>query len=131
MVTYLFIDIQDKKKLQYLAQKKQLSLSTCCGIIIRHLYVVNDWHNYERNNYIHKGDTQTCIKIRDIQGLTASIATNCIYQFLHEKELNLKFNMKEIKRQIQSEMDKTYDVNANKNLRIRIEWHLKKGNKKK
>ena len=122
MKTYIFLDIEDKKRIIKLAQSKQLSFSTTCGIIIRQLYVVNDWHEKERNNYIHKGENQICIKIRDMQGLTASIATNCIYQYLHEEVC--KFNIKAIKRQIQSEMDKTIDHNANKNLEIRIAYRI-------
>lgn len=129
MVTYVFLTKEDKNRIQKLADSKQLSFSTACGIIIRHLKILNDWKDYERNNYINKGNIKTCIKIKNINhildNLTSSIATNCIYQYLHEE--TAKYNIKNVKRAIQSEMDKTIDYNRTKNIEMRIWWRLKKG----
>ena len=66
-----------------------------------------------------------CVNLRQNDNLTSSIATNCIYQYLHEEIC--KFNIKAIKKQIQSELDKTEDKNQYKNIETRIAWKLKKG----
>lgn len=129
MKTYIFLSKEDKFRIQKLADAKSLSFSTCCGIIIRHLKVLNTWKEFDKNNYIKKGDIKTCISIKNINhildDLTSSIATNCIYQYLHEESCN--YNIKQVKKAIQSEMDKTKDYNQYKNLEIRIAYRIQKG----
>lgn len=122
MVTYLFLDTQDKKKLVQLAESKQLSVSTTAGIIIRKL------HCFVTEEYIHKGEHQTCIKIKPLYKewkITSSKATNCIYKYFNDKDF--KKVMQKTMSQIQSELDKTIDPNRYKNMEIRIQWRMNKG----
>lgn len=124
--TYMYLTKEDKTRLQKLAQSKQLSLSTCADIMFTHLYIAVD-----HEKYYNKGQFKTCIKPRNTikQPINTIIITNVVYAYLHAEALkdfpNKDFYKKAL-RHIQSDMDKTYDANYQKNIIIR---ELYKANK--
>ena len=126
METYIFLSIEDKKKLQYLAQIKQLSLSTCAGIIINNLaIVVNDFYK----TYINKGEKQIHIKVKTKEYtkniINSMVATNCIYCYLHKPKYNgQKINW--CNKTIQAELDRTEDKNADKYIRMKLKYVLER-----
>lgn len=128
MEKYLFLTIEDKKRLIKLAEAKQLSLSTTAGIIINWLAPMVDNMYTE---YIKRGDKMIHIKIRPkenikIMDLTSMTATNCIYCYFNRplwkgQKINWQHNA------IQSELDRTEDPNRYKNIEMRIKYRLEKG----
>lgn len=127
MTTYIYITQDDKNRLSKLAQSKQLSLSACVDIIASKFYflVAN------KEEYIKKGDIKVKLNIKNKATWPVSdkLATNCITAFFHE-ELNdfpNKDGIKNLKRQIQSQMDKTFDPNFLKNIIIRTNYRTNKG----
>lgn len=126
--TNIWLDKDDKTLLTKKAQKKQLSLSTYCDIIVRNYYIVA--HENIFKTYIHKGTEQTHIKIHNKakHKLTPTIITNCIYLFLHPetmKEYTDNLQLTKLNRQIQSETDKTKDNFYLGNQIIRANYYLK------
>ena len=130
----IYLDEEDKEKIQKQAQKKQLSLSTYVEIIIYNLQKIMETEKAENlQSYIHKGKKQIYIKPKTnrcyikVNVSMNVIYTNIIYLFLHQDILKTYLDEKEIKKSlknIQSESDKKYDPRFDYNNKIRMEYQL-------
>lgn len=129
--TYLKLTNIDRAKLKKLADSKSLSMSTTANIIIKHLYC---W--IKADNYIQNPNCIICVKLKNENklDLNTMINSNCIHIYFNTEKFaycqNEKVNKKlleSIKKQIQSELDKTYDPNAIKNQIIRATYNINKG----
>ena len=128
MITYIYLNNEDKNRLQKLAQAKQLSLSACVDIIATSF----QWYCETINNYINKGENKIklSIKSKPLWKVNDKLATNCVYAYFHEESLDFIQNpagIKNLKRKIQSTMDKTFDPNFLKNIIIRTNYKLQRG----
>lgn len=125
MITYFYLNKQDKTKLNKLAQSKQLSLSTTADIIYKHYY----WLIIAEEHYYEKDTIKTCIKIKNENKnpVNTMFITNALYAYLHNDVIqsHTKEHLNKINRKIQSELDKTFDANFNKNLIIREMYRAK------
>ncbi len=125
MITYFYLNKQDKSKLNKLAQSKQLSLSTTADIIYKHYY----WLIVQEQKYFKKDNIKTCIKIKNENRnpVNTMFITNALYAYLHNEVIktHTKEHLNKINRSIQSELDKTFDANFNKNLIIREMYKAK------
>ena len=125
MITYFYLNKEDKTKLNKMAQKKQLSLSTTANIIYKHYY----WVILPEDHYFHKDATKTCIKIKNENKnpVNTMFITNALYAYLHNDvvKTHSKEHLQKINSKIQSEMDTTFDPNFNKNLVIREMYKAK------
>lgn len=125
MITYFYLNKQDKTKLNKLAQSKQLSLSTTADIIYKHYY----WLIVTQDHYYEKDKIKTCIKIKNENKnpVNTMFITNALYAYLHNDVIqsHTKEHLNKINRKIQSELDKTFDANFNKNIIIREMYRAK------
>lgn len=118
MNRYLYINQEDKAKLQKQAFAKQLSLSTYVALI-------TEVYNYLGQNiegYLTDTTQKTHLKIKNKHFTDKSIS-NSVYIFLHGNETEYKvLNLKKLNSMIQSKADKTYDPNFMKNYIIRTTY---------
>lgn len=126
--TNIWLDKEDKNILIKKAQQKQLSLSTFIDIITQ-IYIFGC---YKEDKYIHKGNKQTHIKLRNKNKnkLTPIIITNCCYLYLHHekhpKYEEFKTLMTKLDRKVQSLADKTTDNMWLGNQIIRAKYYIEK-----
>lgn len=126
--TYIYLDIEDMNKIRKLAESKQLSLSACVDIIAE----AYQYFIMPIENYIHKGKIKTMVTIKNkaLWPVSDKFATNCLYAFFHDEALSYfpnKDGIKNVKRSIQSKMDKKYDPNYLKNQIIRQMYRIQIG----
>lgn len=141
---YLYLTQEDKTQLRINALKKMKSLSCYVAIVCKYYNIfclMNNAKDNERiiKNYITKGKKKTLVVIGQIKKELADNVndmnyTNAIYLYLHQEKVNELFkgqlSTQKLNRQIQSELDKTYDPTFMKNEIIRNQYRINhmKGN---